>query len=180
MVGGESEYYEDVEQLLFLFPSLIGAATPTPQSATAACGFFFFIHVLHRFVLPMVLPPPLAMKHAEEAMVRLKGDRSSSTVLSAATCSTEASASAGPRPAASLRDESDSDDDERCAQCRCLCGGSWFLRDDTVFCSNDCRAANLIASCSAAAEQDAEAVRAGDAADAADAQLTLSCTLARR
>ena len=54
MVGGESEYYEDVEQLLFLFPSIIGAATPTPQSATAACGFFFFIHVLHRFVLPYV------------------------------------------------------------------------------------------------------------------------------
>merc|ERR1719327_2549345 len=171
MVGGESEYYEDVEQLLFLFPSIIGAATPTPQSATAACGFFFFIHVLHRFVLPMVLPPPLAMKHAEEAMVRLKGDRSSSAQQGAGTC---------PRTAASLRDESDSDDDERCAQCRCLCGGSWFLRDDTVFCSNDCRAANLIASCSAAAEQDAEAVRAGDAADAADAQLTLSCTLARR
>merc|ERR1719326_2090089 len=52
-----------------------------------------------------------------------------------ATCSTDA-ASTEP----SLRNESDSDDDAPvCARCRHVCEGSWFLCDDKVFCSKDCR-----------------------------------------
>merc|ERR1719460_951893 len=52
-----------------------------------------------------------------------------------ATCSTDA-ASTEP----SLRDDSDSDDDAPvCARCRHICQGSWFLCDDRVFCSKDCR-----------------------------------------
>merc|ERR1719247_2987941 len=52
-----------------------------------------------------------------------------------ATCSTDA-ASTEP----SLREESDSDDDAPvCARCRHICEGSWFLCDDRVFCSKDCR-----------------------------------------
>jgi len=58
---------------------------------------------------------------------------------SSATCSTDA-ASTVP----SLHDESDSDDDAPiCARCRHMCEGSWFLCDDKVFCSKDCRAGNL-------------------------------------
>merc|ERR1719506_532615 len=52
-----------------------------------------------------------------------------------ATCSTDATST---EP--SLRDESDSDDDAPvCARCRHVCEGSWFLCDDRVFCSQDCR-----------------------------------------
>jgi hypothetical protein len=41
-----------------------------------------------------------------------------------------------------LADDSGSDDyDARCAQCRHICEGAWFLRDDAVFCSSVCRAA---------------------------------------
>merc|ERR1719313_1968435 len=55
-----------------------------------------------------------------------------------ATCSTDA-ASTEP----SLREESDSDDDAPvCARCRLICEGSWFLCDDKVFCSKDCRSGN--------------------------------------
>jgi hypothetical protein len=54
---------------------------------------------------------------------------------SSATCSTDV-ASSEP----SLRDDSDSDDDAPiCYRCRHVCEGSWFLSDDRVFCSKDCR-----------------------------------------
>merc|ERR1719353_1981235 len=59
-----------------------------------------------------------------------------------ATCSTEE----GTEP--SLRDESDSDDDAPvCARCRHVCEGSWFLCDDRVFCSKDCRSGNRTTNC---------------------------------
>merc|ERR1719247_2170649 len=60
-----------------------------------------------------------------------------------ATCSTDA-ASTDP----SLRDDSDSDDDAPvCARCRHVCQGSWFLCDDRVFCSKDCRMGDRTANC---------------------------------
>merc|ERR1719321_1024356 len=61
---------------------------------------------------------------------------------SSATCSTDV-ASSEP----SLRDESDSDDDAPvCARCRHVCEGSWFLCDDRVFCSKDCRSGTKLKS----------------------------------